>query len=420
MNLEEARKVVWKQNNNQSFGELLDKGFLLKTRLDWILENADDTEVKEAARVIQESLNKKNPIPSQNPLKPIPVSMTIENARKVLWPLYPYKGKPMGNLLDSRQIGLKDLGNIVEKTWDKNLKNAAITLMLARLDQVIQEPEPQAGLVKITSGGRSFSQVRQLQITLVQGGILGAVFALGLFYLLRYLINLPNSQPNGNNILSLLNKPYGWLVLSISLLILVGTFVILVVIPNLIILRLEKSFNEYRFGELGEEKIFQIILQVLDGTWSVYRNIDLPGRNKGDFDIILVGPPGVWVLEVKNYHGQYRNIGEKWEIFKKKSWKTAFSSPSRQAHKNAARLGNFLKADHIDTFVNAAVVWANEESPLFVENPTVVVWKFEDLADELKNIWHGEKLTSEERKKIDDKFQKLCNPDKDKTDKIKK
>jgi hypothetical protein len=47
-------------------------------------------------------------------------------------------------------------------------------------------------------------------------------------------------------------------------------------------------------------------------------------------------------------------------------------------------------------FVNSAIVWANEESPIFVENPTVAVWTYNRLADELGNIWQGEKLSKAE------------------------
>ncbi|MGD0750501.1 MAG: nuclease-related domain-containing protein [Anaerolineales bacterium] len=126
----------------------------------------------------------------------------------------------------------------------------------------------------------------------------------------------------------------------------------------------------------------------------------------------MVGPPGVWVLEVKNLHGDYRNIGETWEYRQGGKWKTAFANPSSQAKDNATRLGNFLRADHLDTWVNPAVVWVNEESPLFVENPSTSVWLFNHLPDELGNIWQSEKLSQEERNKITYKLNKLCETQK--------
>ena len=83
---------------------------------------------------------------------------------------------------------------------------------------------------------------------------------------------------------------------------------------------------------------------------SVYQD-----RNKGDLDIILVGPPGVWVLEVKNLKGEYRNIGETWEYRHGKKWKLVKGNPSRQALNNAFRLKNFLMADNLKLFVNPVV-----------------------------------------------------------------
>ena len=176
--------------------------------------------------------------------------------------------------------------------------------------------------------------------------------------------------------------------------------------------RLDKQIEAHRLGQEGEDNTVQLVVQALNGNWHVFRNLRLPGRNKGDLDIVLVGPPGVWVLEVKNFRGKYRNIGEQWEYLRGKTWKNAKASPSRQASNNAVRLGNFLKADHLNVFVNAVVVWANEESQLKVENPTTAVWTYNRIPDELGNIWQGEKLSKEEREKIIIKLTKLCEEQK--------
>jgi hypothetical protein len=183
-------------------------------------------------------------------------------------------------------------------------------------------------------------------------------------------------------------------------------------IPDQIAKRLDKQIELFRLGEEGEERTVQMVIQALDGNWSLFRNVSLPGRNKGDLDIVLVGPPGVWVLEVKNLHGDYRNIGETWEYRQGGKWKTASANPSRQAKENASRLGDFLKADHLKIWVNPAVVWANEESPLFVENPSAAVWMINRLPDELGNIWESEKLSKDDRNKIAEKLTKLGVPQK--------
>ncbi|MBN2503427.1 MAG: NERD domain-containing protein [Anaerolineales bacterium] len=104
--------------------------------------------------------------------------------------------------------------------------------------------------------------------------------------------------------------------------------------------RFDKRIDAHRLGREGEDLVVQSIVQVLDGNWYMFRNINLPGRNKGDLDLVLVGPPGVWVLEVKNYTGTYRNIGDKWEYKAGKKWKAMSKSPSTQATKN---IGSSMK-----------------------------------------------------------------------------
>ena len=66
-------------------------------------------------------------------------------------------GKPY---FHSKQLTLKDLGYAIENVRDDQVKQAAIALSLVRLEQVVREPVPNAGFVKIISGGRSFSERR--------------------------------------------------------------------------------------------------------------------------------------------------------------------------------------------------------------------------------------------------------------------
>jgi hypothetical protein len=66
----------------------------------------------------------------------------------------------------------------------------------------------------------------------------------------------------------------------------------------------------------------------------------------------------------------------------------------------------------VKTWVNPAVVWANEDSPLLVDNPSTAVWLYNRLPDELGNIWQDEKLPEADRKKISEKLTRLCNAQK--------
>ena len=124
-------------------------------------------------------------------------------------------------------------------------------------------------------------------------------------------------------------------------------------------------------------------------------------------DAVLVGPNGVWNLEIKTLSGKFTNIGESWQCLAGKQWKTMKRNPSVQARNNALRLKNLLAADHVSIFVKPVVVWANPESPLKVENSSVPVWTLDRLEDELGNIQEGNGMPEADRKKICEKLTTL-------------
>jgi hypothetical protein len=418
MNLDEARKVLWLKNNHRPLGELLDEGFLNQSRLEWAAKSAYDPDLKQAAKVI---LERKNHLPTSTEIEKKPtgvlpidldsslvIGITLDKARSTLWPFPPHKGQLMGDLVESHQLSLKDLGYALESAWEKKVRQAATALMLLRLGQIVREPDPPAGFVQINSGGRSYSESKQLQLTFIEGLFIGGLIVLmagaTIWELARYFSPHPNVKFSIDSIQS-----FSGIIILVLLLAFAALIIWLVVfIPDQITKRLDKMIEMHRLGQEGEERTVQSIIQSLDGNWTLFRNIKLPSRNKGDLDIILVGSPGVWVLEVKNFNGEYRNIGETWEYRHGNRWKTADVNPSRQAIRNAVRLRNFLQADNINVFVNAVVVWANEERSLIVENPTTSIWLFNHLSDELGNIMQAEKISGVERKKIAEKLNKLC------------
>ena len=422
MNLEEARNVLWLRNKHRPLGELLDEGFLNQSSLEWAAKKAFDPTIKQAAQVILDS--KRNPSPSarigekktadqaKNLESSLPIGMSLEKARATLFPYGPNKDQPMGKLVESKEITLKDLGNVAETSWDPKTRKAAVALMLVRLEQIVKEPDPSSGFVKIITAGRSYSQRKQSWLTLLEGMVLGLLLGLIIVASTGITVFAFRPHPNAKPISSLFSSPAGVIALVIVLAFMALACWLVIFVPDQITKRLDKQIESHRLGEEGEERTVQLIVQALDGNWSLFRNVSLPGRNKGDLDIVLVGPPGVWVLEVKNLNGEYRNIGENWEYRHGKNWKAAAANPSRQAFNNALRLKNFLLADNIKEYVNAAVVWANEESPVFVENPSVAVWLYNRLPDELGNIWQSEKLTISERAKIAEKLNKLCEAQK--------
>ncbi|HTX93175.1 MAG TPA: nuclease-related domain-containing protein [Anaerolineales bacterium] len=414
MTYDDARKVLWLRNYPRPLGELYDEGYLNQARLEWAAEKAYNPNLRQAAQLLLKQLVTEKPAkvvvskPTfELPASALPIGIPLEQARTTPWPFPPFKGQPMGMLVETRQLSLKDFGYAAENAWGERVRQAAVALMLVRLNQMVKEPAPSAGFVKVVSGGRSYAEWKQMQINFIQGSILGAIIGATLIGLIWSLTLRSTGHP-GLRLSEAVKSPLGITTLIIAIFILgvevLGGFLF----DRFVIKKMDKQIDNYRQGQKGEERTIEVILQALDGNWSLFRNILLPGRNKADLDTVLVGPSGVWVLEIKNFTGEYRNIGEQWEYRGKKRWNPYKKSPSRQAQNGAARLGNFLRADGIDQWVDSAVVWANQENPLIAENPSVAVWSLDRLSDELGNVWQDEKVPPATRLKIVEKLTKLC------------
>ncbi|HVO43623.1 MAG TPA: hypothetical protein VMT34_13410, partial [Aggregatilineales bacterium] len=139
MTLDEARKVLWLQNNHRPLGELLDKGYLTQRRLEWAAEKAHDPTLRQASKVLLDAQQqgRSSPTHSSDATTPdtplgaaLPVRITLEQARATEWPFKPYKGESMGPLVETRQLSLRDLAYAIENAWEERIRQAAIVLML--------------------------------------------------------------------------------------------------------------------------------------------------------------------------------------------------------------------------------------------------------------------------------------------------
>lgn len=245
----------------------------------------------------------------------------------------------MGPLSEFKQISLKDLGYAIENAWDLRVRRAAIALTLTRLKQALQDPAPTAGFLHVVSGRRSYAGRQIYRLTLLEGTILGGSLIGTLVYLILTILKRQQT-PDGKALALLFSRSntiiIGLIVigLAIALGFMLGRLV------NLIVNSLERQIDNYSLGKEGEDRVVEIAQQSLDGNWYLFRNVVLPGCNKGDLDGILVGPLGVWVWEIKNLNGEYRNIGDRWEYRKSRRWRPATANPSCQAEDNAICLAN--------------------------------------------------------------------------------
>lgn len=66
-------------------------------------------------------------------------------------------------------------------------------------------------------------------------------------------------------------------------------------------------------GRVGERLVSEELGRILGGEYQIYKNFHIPGRNF-DIDEVVVGPKGIFLIEVKNYTGRmdfYRNYALK-------------------------------------------------------------------------------------------------------------
>jgi hypothetical protein len=417
MTIEDARRVLWFRTNRRPIGELLDEGYLTRSNLEWAAEASYRDDVKKAARVLlqsepsatdgfedQSQLNVVRPAAEAGP--PISIGIGLEEARATVWPFYPYKGHKMGELLASRKLSLQDLAKAAETAREEKLRQAAVALMAVRMEKSVKQPRPPEGPLQVVKSGRTHAERREYVYTLLLGLIFGSAMTIWAVLLISELTRQRSSGP-GMSASEYIATHGIWTILA-ALGALIAAVALVLYVFNRIIDGLDKKIEDYRKGREGEERVEIALREALDGRWAYFRNVVIPSPKRSDIDGILVGPPGVWALEVKTWGGEHRNIGDRWEYRSANKWKVKREKPGEQAKRNAIRLKSLLEADGIKLWIPAIVVWANPDSPLTIENQTVEVWKLDRLPDEVGNVWVEDKLTEATRRRIIEKLTKLC------------
>ncbi|MDV3002416.1 MAG: hypothetical protein N5P05_004071 (plasmid) [Chroococcopsis gigantea SAG 12.99] len=108
-------------------------------------------------------------------------------------------------------------------------------------------------------------------------------------------------------------------------------------------LDLESSSEQYSFknlvqrrnravGNLGES--FTVLFAMsLPDTWMMCQNALIPTTSGKltEIDVLLVGSPGIFLLEIKTWTGAYQCQGDHWQRWNRKEWVAIENSPSKQS-----------------------------------------------------------------------------------------
>lgn len=129
--------------------------------------------------------------------------------------------------------------------------------------------------------------------------------------------------------------------LGLSLIFSAFTVLVLVGFGSLVVslmptMRTAKNHTRrYASGIVGEDKVWRSFFSLPKG-YTAYANVMLP-NNFGDVDFVVVGPGGIYSVEVKNYEGQVEVVdGELWR------GKQSLRFIVNQAMKEARSLSGFM------------------------------------------------------------------------------
>lgn len=320
--------------------------------------------------------------------------LSVEQARTVCWPFKEHKGYQIGRLLDDKVIGLRDLGFAAERAYDWRVREAARTLMMHTLAQA---QDTTAGQLNVfTPDRRSFSERRQIQYAMLEGAVMGAALGASAMLVLQTLFTRSQSGTPSQGSLAAINNPLIVITAVIMVLAMLGLMALFLKLLDKAINRIEYQIQLHRKGQRAEERVLNIMYHVLDRRWWLFRNLELPGQRSGDVDFVLVGPSGIWALEVKAFAGEYRNVGDQWQRRLGGRWLSALKNPSRQAKRSAASLSHILRTHDVRQWIQPVVIWSNPESVLQVENPAVFVWQLDQVAHELAGLQSSRPLAEQQ------------------------
>lgn len=123
-------------------------------------------------------------------------------------------------------------------------------------------------------------------------------------------------------------------------------------------------------GLEGEEKALSVVSDLTE-EYHVFCNgkIIFEGQ-ESELDLVIIGPKGIFVIEVKNYRGYIEGKEEErfWKqhkIGRKGTHYTQeFYSPVKQVGTHVYRLSKILKSTNVYTWVQGAVYFVNEDVDL--------------------------------------------------------
>jgi len=448
-----ARDLIWpfapREDAPHTLGALLDAGRVTRQDLLWAAAEAHEAEVREVAAVLLATAHRL-----------ADAGMTLEDARLTAWP---FRRTPfaLGELVERGMVQVKDLRRASWFAKDPRVREAARILLpvaeerqaqrkAAKQAQSVQEPSasstppsPAEKPAKKPGKGKKSSapasdadskptndnsaaaartkslrqaipghaQARPMPI--IQGSNY-LVQEIERRYQRRTLLNYVGLGLAGVGILFVFYNLVVAVWRHVAPPLWVWPFLLVLVLPlfwlSEQLAELQEEMLNFSRGHQGEIAVARSLRQGLGGDWVLFRNVKLPGVNS-DIDMVLLGPPGVFTLEVKTYAGRYRYHHKNFYRYTRAmSWRKTHHNPGLQARFISGALHQYIGYTlNQKVWVEPRLAWAGP-GDLELQEPNVPVWFLERLEDETERLRAlPARLSDQDRAALSGLLRGLCS-----------
>ncbi|WP_165863872.1 nuclease-related domain-containing protein [Capsulimonas corticalis] len=146
-----------------------------------------------------------------------------------------------------------------------------------------------------------------------------------------------------------------------------------------------RNYNRYLRGAEGEETALTTLKSLPDG-YSCVANFVVPGTHQGDADLLVIGPFGVLVVEVKTYTGHYTCHGDAWFRLHDDGVRQPMrSSVSKQLKRNRKAVQHYLVDCDMEAPVHGVVVFP-DTLKLDCVHPTIPMVRLSGLLEHVQKL----------------------------------
>ena len=147
-------------------------------------------------------------------------------------------------------------------------------------------------------------------------------------------------------------------------------------------MRVGKSVS---IGESGERAALAALESLSDDYVSI-TNCKIPGYERiGDLDIVILGPHGVAVIEVKNFHTRIVIDGDNWSGISRHGT-TPMKSVSRRLENEVKALSKFLSTQHVPSPVHGIIALNSNVIMEVTHAPAYPLTPYHALAEKVRNL----------------------------------